>query len=190
MDDLDVRLDSLLDRWTVAPLDRDLTSQVLARAAAEDKALDELLALAGSTGSRQAGREVTLTRDLTDSILGRARAEDAALDRLLTAASVPAMRQDVAGRVLRKARRGRLVRRIAVAAGSLAAAAAILVVATILRGPGRQPAETLARPPLAPDDKLVADNLDLIQDKSVLVHWDTIRAMEQLEQQAPDDRRL
>ena len=174
MDAQEEQLDRLLDCWTAPLLEHDLSTAILARAATEDKALDDLL--------DRAFPAATLNRDLTDQIMARChRDQEQALDRLLDAADpVPPMQGDLVAPVLRRIRRGRLFRRVAGLAGSLAAAAAIAIVALVLHG---RPGTTTVAGPIAPADQPVVANLDLLDDFAVLRHWDTIRAMEQLEEE-------
>ena len=153
----DHKLDDLLDRWTVPPMPRVLLANILARA----------------------------------------RAEDAALDRLLDAAdAVPPLVRDLAPAIAARARRARLVRRVAMWLGPMAAVAAVLLVALMLhfgqqtRTPGGPTDLTKTTTPdvsvvaaVAPADEPIVANLDLLQDLPVLVHWDTIQAMEALEAQ-------
>ena len=74
-------LDELLDAWQAPPLGRDLTGAIIARAQAEDRAMDDLLA--------RSAEPVSLGRDLTDTIVVRAKAEDRAMDDLLARSAAP-----------------------------------------------------------------------------------------------------
>ncbi|MDD4889490.1 MAG: hypothetical protein PHU85_06130 [Phycisphaerae bacterium] len=188
MDSFDNNLDQLLDAWRTPALQRDLTEAIVARAQAEDRSLDELL-------TRMAPA-ATLDRDLAPAILARARAEEDAFDRLLDAAApTPRLTVDLAQPVLRAAHRGKLRRRILVLAASLSAAAAVLIVALV----HPQPIRTGGDPHQAVMSLFTADQQQtlgkvdvgqIIEDMPVLVHWETIREMEQLEQQAPGDSGL
>ncbi len=199
MADLDDRLDAVLDRWVVPPLEGDLTGRVMARAAAEERALDELLA--------SADPQPTLGRDLVAPVLARVDREEAALDRLLDAAdSAPRLEGDLSVPVLRTLRRRRLGARIGALAASLAAAAAVAIVYFVLQGPAAPEQSPVSRAPqdqsatvaeslpetsqLSKEDRLVVMNMGLVADWAVLEHWDTIRAMEQLEAEAQAGRSL
>lgn len=177
----DHNLDLLLDAWTIAPLDRDLADAIVARASAEDRALDELLA--------RSAKPAQLERDLTGAVLAKARAEDDALDDLLVRGDcVPELPADLAGSVLRTLRRHRLRRRIVALAGAVSAAAAVLVIALTLHW--RSGDSLGVRPEVlgqfsTHELKVIRQagmsQLPKVEDMPVMVHWDTIQAMDQLE---------
>ena len=207
-------LDRLLDCWQGPRLERDLAARILARTAAEEQALDGLVLLADPMPAlkrdltpailakvaeenrvldellAKADPKPVLAGDLTGRILARARREETELDRALaTVETVPAMQADVSRRVLATVRRERMRRRIVAWAGSLSAAAAVAIVALLLRhglAPHGQPASPTAQAVVAAADVDVVNNLDLAdlaEDLPVLKNWDTIRAMEQLDQE-------
>jgi hypothetical protein len=189
MDPVEDNLDRLLDAWKVFPLERDLTGAILTRAHGEDRRLDELLA--ESTDSPR------LDRDLAGAILARARAENESLDRLLaeSADEVPALSADLSVPVLRTIRRRRLIGRIAAAAASLTAAAAVLVIWMSVSHPVAdrwgppQENTTVASALFSPSEQAALKQVDaakLADDLPVLIHLDTIKAMQQLEDEATD----
>lgn len=181
MDETCDNLDALLNSWRAEPLTRDLTAAVMDRARAEDAALDDLL-----SRFRPA---VELQADLVPAVLAKARGEDLALDRLLDeAAIVPPPAGDIGSAVLRTIRRGRLRRRLAVIGSALAAAAAVLVIAVVLHRPMAPATNGPAEPVLTAIEQHMIEQVGLqeyIEDLPVLVHWDMIVTMEQLENEAP-----
>lgn len=181
----DHNLDALLDLWKVPQLQSDLTGRIMARARGEEAGLDGLLERAARDPN------ATLGRDLTGDILAAARAEEQALDKLLAVGDrIPAMGRDLAKPVVARVRREKMTRRLMVWGSIVAAAAAIAIVALIGFRPGAEPSQPIVEQPtkqtvqvvkLSPQDQFLADNLQLVRDMPVYMHWDTIRAMEQLE---------
>jgi hypothetical protein len=191
MDPVEDNLDLLLADWKVTPLEHDLTGAILARARDEDRRLGELLAGARALDAPR------LDRDLTPAILARARAEDDQLDRLLaqSADDVPARLPDLSVPVLRTIRRRRLVGRLVAAAGSVAAAAAAMLIwASVNKPVSNNSAGPPANVPVAsilftPSEQASLKQVDaasLADDLPVLIHMDTIKAMQQLEDEATD----
>lgn len=179
MNDQENRLDQLLDCWEAATLDRDLTAAVLDRARVQDAALDRVL---------DQVKVPSLETDLTARVLDRVRREDAALDRVMAVAdSVPVLDRDLSDDVMSRVHQRQSRRRVLGFVGSLAAAAAVVLGVWLVRMHHEPtPTQPVAKEvkTISPEDRVVVNNLDLLEDYQVLSNWETIRAMEQMEQGA------
>jgi hypothetical protein len=133
---------------------------------------------------------------LAPAILARAQAEDDRLDHLLaeSADAVPALSRDMSVLVCRTIRRRRLIGRIVAAAGGLAAAAAVLIWVSVNqpvsdRWTPPQDSASVASKLFTPSEQATLKQVDaaaLANDLPVLIHLDTIKAMQELEDEATD----
>jgi len=142
--------------------------------------------LDGELPSQRAAEVEALIR--SDPRWAAAQRELKALDAALDGCTVPPAPADLAGRIIRRSRKlGRprplvipLVRWIA----PVAAAAAAVILATVLVLPhdgGRSPGGPLADVPKA--DRFVVENLSFFRDYEVIENLETLQAIERLDDQ-------
>ena len=108
-----------------------------------------------------------------------------ALDKILDVCDVPAPPNGLAERILERVRtktaRGKVLRWVWPLAGA-AAAAAIIVVATILNGPAKP--KDIAKSPVVPEDgveQAIIEHFDFVRDLNVLENYETLEAIERIE---------